>query len=180
MKKLNFGCGTRIMPGYVNIDIVEHDGVDYAFDFNTYPYPLKDNFYCEIHARFVLEHVDNLHHTMIELHRVLIPGGTLHIEVPYQTCIHTWASYQHQRAFTLRTFDGYAKSTNQKYPLNVPNDDYMFFTFKQISRRLVFPKGLHFESYLLEPFANAFPKIYEETFLRYMFPAFSIKVELIK
>lgn len=181
IKKLNFGCGTRIEKGWVNLDIVNHKGVDVVHDLNKFPYPFKDNYFEVINARFVLEHLDKLDETMNELCRILKPGGKLLIKVPYQTCIHTLASYQHKRAFTLRTFDGYAKKTNQKYGLNVRNDEYgVGFVFLTIKRRLDFPRGLHIESYIVEPLANFLPKIYEETFLRYLLPAFSISIELVK
>lgn len=180
-KKLNFGCGTRIMKGYVNLDVVPLKGVDVVHDLNKFPYPFKKNYFDEIYARNILEHLDDLVKVMKELHRVLKPKGKLIIEVPYQTIIHTWASFQHKRAFTLRTFDGFAKKTDQRCKLNVPNEDYgLGFAFSKIKRKLHFPRGLHIESYILEPLANLLPRIYEETFLRYIFPAFSIVVELEK
>jgi len=181
LKKLNLGCGTRIKEGYVNLDIVKHKGVDVVHNLNKFPYPFKKNYFDEIYARNILEHLDGLVRVMKELHRILKPRGKLIIEVPYQTIIHTWASFQHKRAFTLRTFDGFAKNTKQKYGLNVKNEEYnLGFAFSRIKRRLYFPRGLHLESYILEPIFNLIPKIYEETFLRYLFPAFSIIIEFIK
>jgi len=180
-KKLNFGSGGKRIKGYINLDIVPSKDVDIVHDLNKFPYPLKTNSFDEIYARFILEHLNNLENVMKELHRALKKGGKLIIEVPYQTCIHTWASYQHKRAFTLRTFDGFALKTEQRYKLNVPNAEYgLGFSFSKIKRKLYFPRGLHIESYILEPFANLFPQIYEETFLRFLFPAFSIKIEMIK
>ena len=59
-KKLNFGCGTRIMKGYVNLDIVKHKGVDVVHDLNKFPYPFKNGEFDEIYARFILEHLGDL------------------------------------------------------------------------------------------------------------------------
>jgi predicted SAM-dependent methyltransferase len=59
MKKLNVGCGNRILPGYVNIDIVQGPGVDVVHDLNEFPYPFKDNEFDVIYADNVIEHVDN-------------------------------------------------------------------------------------------------------------------------
>ena len=82
-RRLNWGCGRVIAPGWINSDIVEAPGVDVI---------------CDIRAGLLLpdEHVDYIasHHALTdlkiweqipalqELRRVLKPGGVLRLSLP--------------------------------------------------------------------------------------------------
>ena len=57
--KLNFGCGTDILKDHVNIDCGKIKGIDIIHDLNIFPYPLPENHFKEVKARFILEHLDN-------------------------------------------------------------------------------------------------------------------------
>ena len=43
--KLNFGCGKDIRVGWDNVDILECKDIFKSFDFNKFPYPLKEDYY---------------------------------------------------------------------------------------------------------------------------------------
>jgi DNA modification methylase len=180
MKKLNLGCGADIRKGYDNLDFVKNQGVNIVWNLNKFPYPIKDNTYDEIYARFILEHLDDLSGCLKEWHRILKPKGKLTIEVPYDSSYSTWSNFQHKRGFNLKTFNMFSKNACKK----VKTNDYgLGFSFSALKQRLWFPRGLHLESYLLEPLfnlCNIIQRIYEESALRALFPAYSIIVELTK
>jgi Uncharacterized protein conserved in bacteria len=83
MKKLNLGCGSDILEGYVNVDIRKAKGVDVVVDI-TKKLPFKDKSFEEVLAQDVLEHLiladqENL---LLEINRILIDSGTLKIRTP--------------------------------------------------------------------------------------------------
>ncbi len=179
MKKLNFGCGEKILPRYVNVDIVKLPGVDIVINLNKTPYPFRDNEFDEIEADNVIEHLDNFIEVMQELQRILKPGGKIRIKVPHFSSHDAWAHPQHTRAFTYESFDFFVRGTTRY------NADGRCFpkSFRRIKRKkLVFEKGLHpanWHNYVIEQIANMIPIWYEKTPLR-MFPASSIEVVMEK
>lgn len=179
MKKLNLGCGTKIIPGHVNIDIVQLPGVDIVYDLNSFPYPFKENTFQEIYADNVIEHLTDFCKVMEELHRILLPRGKLIIKVPHFSSHDAWAHPQHTRPFTIETFDFFVKGTKR----NKVDGRCFPFAFSKIKqKKIVFEKGLHplnWHNYIAEPLANLFQVWYEKTPLR-IFPASSIEMVLEK
>jgi len=176
MKKLNLGCCTDIRDEFDNLDIVKFKGVDIVWNLNKFPYPIKDNTYDEIHAICVLEHLDDMEKCLREWHRILKKDGKLIIKVPYDISYACWTGWQHKRGFNLRTFTPFAENTKV-------NEYGIDFIFADLQQRLWFPKGLHLESYIIEPLFNScklMQRIYEETGLRALFPAHSVIAELKK
>ena len=176
MKRLNLGCGSDIKEGYINLDITKLEGVDIVHNLQKLPYPFEDNYFDEIYARMIIEHLDNPIKIIQELYRMLKKSGKLIIEVPYETSCLTW-SLPHKRAYNLSAFDCFAKNTRVKQ-LNPEGG--LKVCFNHLNRRLYFPRGKHIESYILEPIFNLIPKVYEGTFLKFLFPALSIIIELRK
>lgn len=101
--KLNLGCGKDIKRDYINMDKVKMDGVDIVWDLNKIPYPFTDDYFDEIYASQVLEHVDDLVQVFEELYRILKPGGTLIVKVPYYNSIGAWSDPTYKRYFTHLT-----------------------------------------------------------------------------
>jgi predicted SAM-dependent methyltransferase len=81
--KLHFGCGPRILPGWVNIDGWSFPGIDLTADLRQ-PLPFSDATCQLIFTEHVLEHIDTEFRLPVlrEFLRVLQPGGTLRIVVP--------------------------------------------------------------------------------------------------
>lgn len=102
---LNLGCGRRPIPGYVNADLYPAEGVDVVFDAEHFPWPWPDASFSKVHASQVLEHLGPLPTIMREIHRILIPGGTLIARVPYGL---RWLyDPSHKHAFNKRTLRAY-------------------------------------------------------------------------
>jgi len=83
MIRLNIGCGTRVIEGWVNIDMVARaPGV--RTDINPLDLPYRDGEVEEILAEHVFEHFGFADEERLwrECARVLRPGGCLEIEVP--------------------------------------------------------------------------------------------------
>ena len=82
--KLHFGCGRRILPGWVNVDGYHVNGISYVMDLRC-ALPLADNSTQFIFTEHVLEHLDyerDITFVLSEFHRVLKPGGAVRIIVP--------------------------------------------------------------------------------------------------
>ncbi|MFA6308030.1 MAG: class I SAM-dependent methyltransferase [Patescibacteria group bacterium] len=82
-KKLNLGAGEDSKDGYISIDWNELTKPDVVHDLNKLPYPFEDNYFDEILASHILEHLDKPFEVMKELHRILKPSGKLIIKVPH-------------------------------------------------------------------------------------------------
>ena len=81
--KLHLGCGTKKLPGWVNIDSVKEVNPDLVADL-TKPLPYPDLSVEEILAEDLLEHFDKYMRFVVfgEWARVLKVGGTITIQVP--------------------------------------------------------------------------------------------------
>jgi SAM-dependent methyltransferase len=84
--RLNLGCGAKIWPGFVNVDLDQNwSGLspDVIADV-TGPLPFPDAHADEVHAYHVLEHLPRwaVEDCLREWQRVLKPGGALVLEMP--------------------------------------------------------------------------------------------------
>ncbi len=81
--KLNLGCGTEHLPGYINIDAHPSEFVDKVCDC-TKLLDFQDNSIDEIVAYHFLEHlkIGEIFTALIEWRRILKGGGKLIIECP--------------------------------------------------------------------------------------------------
>lgn len=81
--KLHLGCGSRYIPGYVHIDVVDHPNVDHVSSIDNLSF-LQDASVQLIYNCHVLEHFKRREvlRVLREWYRVLAPGGVLRISVP--------------------------------------------------------------------------------------------------
>jgi predicted SAM-dependent methyltransferase len=81
-KKLNIGCGAKILDGYENADITDSGFADRMYPVWDIPY--TDSSVSEIWCEHVLEHVshENASRSVTEWSRVLVPGGILNLFIP--------------------------------------------------------------------------------------------------
>jgi len=88
--RVNLGCGINVLPGYDNYDKVHcliDDRVKFI-DLEKLPLPFDDSSIDEIHMTNTFEHLHvNQHLFMLEVHRVLKPGGFIFIRIP------SWSNY---------------------------------------------------------------------------------------
>lgn len=179
--KLNLGCGSHILPGWVNLDISALPGVDIVHDIEKLPLPFADNSVEEILCQDVLEHVDYIP-VLRDLHRIMKTGGTITIRVPHFTSRHNFIDPTHKKRFSINTFDFFVKGSFQQNDRSY----YFDFTFSSVSKRkIIFEHGspIFFLSGILELLFNSslrVQQIYEATFFSRLFPACNILVKIVK
>ena len=85
--RLNLGCGTRKMPGWLNVDKVAASGPDQIVDLEALPWPWPDDSVDEVLLTHVLEHLGQRTEVYLgiikELYRVCRNGATVTIVVPH-------------------------------------------------------------------------------------------------
>ena len=81
--KLNLGSWERKIPGFQNMDIDPHPGVDFVGDVSDLS-KFENNSISQIYASHILEHFPSNKTLSVlkEWHRVLTPGGILYVGVP--------------------------------------------------------------------------------------------------
>ena len=83
MRRLNWGCGEHIAPGWINSDVKDQPGVDLVADIRA-GLPLESDsvdYAVSIHALPEFSYPE-LVPVLEELGRVLVPGGTLRLALP--------------------------------------------------------------------------------------------------
>lgn len=179
VRSLSVGCGHDVRPGWTNLDIAPLPGVDVVHDLDSGPLPFDDGSYDYIECNDIIEHLREFSPIMKELHRVLSPGGRVHIEGPHFTSS-TWPTDPtHRRAFAINTFEFFARGS-------LHDRDYYFdFAFDRVAvRRIGFQKVLWQPwNWPLEWLINKHRKLqgmYESTGLSRLFPAHKVVVELVR
>ena len=88
MNKLNFGCGSRIAKGWLNVDFVPSKDVQGINLLTKLPY--EDHTFDVVYSSHVLEHftLEQCKNILLEVRRILKPNGIIRIAVPNleETC----------------------------------------------------------------------------------------------
>lgn len=173
--KLNLGAGKLdVREGYVNLDMTAYPNIDIVWDLNKLPLPFEDNQFDEILAYSILEHINNFIPLVMELHRILKPGGMIKIRTPHFTCVEAYADPTHINHWSYLTFFYFKKGLKR---------DYSFCKFSDYGGKILFQKRLIFPwNYFVEWFVNlseGTKKLYEKTPLR-IFSAMNMEVWLKK
>ncbi len=113
--KLNLGCGRDVKKDSINLDSVKLKGVDKVHNLNKFPYPFKNNYFDEVIAYHILEHLEDLIRVMEELHRICKKDAIIHIKVPYFRYHGAYQDPTHRRFFTLDTFDYFTEKSGYNY-----------------------------------------------------------------
>ena len=174
MKKLNLGCGKHILKGYTNLDVVKLEGVNIIHDLNKFPYPFSDNYFNEILAKSVLEHLWYLPKVLEELWRISKPNAVINIWVPHFASLGAFVDPTHKQFFTYYSFDYF--SENAKKGID-HLDYYNKARFKILQRKIIYPR--YFK--IFEWFANCNPR-FHEIIMRKFLPSKSLffQLEVIK
>ena len=83
LRRLNWGCGSEPEPGWINSDIKDGPGIDITCDIRE-GLPVESDsidYILSIHALPELPYPD-LEPALVELRRVLRPGGVLRLSLP--------------------------------------------------------------------------------------------------
>ncbi len=108
MKKLNFGCGRDIKPGWDNVDIQKGKGIKKSFDFNKFPYPLQDSYYDYIYLDNVLEHLMDSQRVLEELWRIGKNEAIIEIIVPHYSNKGAYSDLEHVHFYNEISFKNFA------------------------------------------------------------------------
>ena len=126
-KKLNLGCGANIKSGYVNLDKSKIKGVDVAHNLDRYPWPFPSNYFEEVYAMDVIEHLSDLFRAMKEIHRISKNGARIRLIVPYW---HSSAAFYPNHKYFFNT-DGLKFFTEKERTYD------SFYGFRMESIRLI-------------------------------------------
>lgn len=140
--KLNLGCGSQILDGWVNVD--KFGTPDLAWDLETFPWPWADNAVDEILLSHVLEHLGQRPEIFIaimrELYRICRDGATLHIRVPHPRHDDFLTDPTHVRTITAATMEMFSRKANLEWQrqgaTNTPLALYHDVDFELISNHL--------------------------------------------
>jgi len=101
--KLHLGCGSKFIPGFVHVDLLEHPHIDFRVPVNRLTFA-QDKSVELIYASHVLEHFgrNEVDQVLQEWFRVLKDGGILRIAVPDFEAV----SYRYQKTGELQELIG--------------------------------------------------------------------------
>ena len=101
-KKLNFGCGTDIREGWDNCDIQEEAPI--SFDFDKFPYPLKDNYYDYVWIHGILENLLYPERVLYELRKKCKNYAIIEAICPYWNASWIYHDLKSRRGFNKQGF----------------------------------------------------------------------------
>lgn len=131
--RLNLGCGRSPLEGWVNLDVRPGPGVDELVDLDR-PRCLarwETGSVSEVLAAAILEHLAHWPDTLLEVARVLRPGGVVRIRVPYKWDFRAF----HIAAFDRHTFDLFCDGVRYRgYDLRLHDAPYLSETLEQDER----------------------------------------------
>jgi SAM-dependent methyltransferase len=107
VRTLDVGCGIRKHAGAIGVDWNPASAADVLCDLDHFPYPFADASFDEIRATHVIEHVSDVMRAMAEFHRLLGPGGRVHIVTPHYTDFSSFCDPTHRwhlNSFSFRYF----------------------------------------------------------------------------
>ena len=105
MKILDLGCGLRKVPGAIGADRLPGSDADILMDLDAVPYPFKENQFDRVECLNTLEHAKEIVPVIREIHRILVPGGLLHIVVPHFSSLHAFSDLTHRHFFSSQSLD---------------------------------------------------------------------------
>lgn len=168
---LNLGCGRKLRPDAVNLDITARTNPDVVHDLNVRPWPFPSDRFDLVVAQDVVEHLDDVVGTMEEVHRVCRPGAVVELVVPHFSSSNAFTDPTHRRLFSRFTFDYFTEG-----------HDLAFYTearFDVLAVNLVFQPTLL--NKIVWRLANRFPRAYEQRWA-WIFPAWFVyaKLQVVK
>jgi predicted SAM-dependent methyltransferase len=106
VRVLEIGAGAiKRVPHAVTLDVNPLATPDVLQDLDATPYPFPTSSFDIVIAEHVLEHVEHVVRVVEELHRIVVPGGVLLVEVPHFSSANFHTDPTHRHAFSTRSFD---------------------------------------------------------------------------
>lgn len=173
MKKLNLGCGNKLLDDYINLDVVDYGG-NLIHDLNSFPYPFEDNTFDEIIASHILEHLQNFNKVITELYRISKPNAIIKVYAPFFLNTKYFGDPDHKIPFSIRTFDNYEYIENkklkfyEKWKLNHRTNYQTSAKFEILEKRFNVSNFAPLK--WLNPIVNLEPVIYERLFAGILSP----------
>ncbi len=103
---LDIGCGQNKRRGAIGVDRIANTNADVLADIDQ-GLPFSTASVSSVSLVHVIEHVADIVHAVEEAHRVLKPGGILHIETPHCSDASSFADPTHRwhlNSFSFRYF----------------------------------------------------------------------------
>ncbi len=104
---LDLGCGNKKRPGTIGVDFNARTCPDVVHDLNVFPYPFKDESVDHVYLDNTLEHLGDVLRVMEEVYRIVKPGGTVKVIVPYFRSLWAYIDPTHRHFFTVNSFAFY-------------------------------------------------------------------------
>jgi predicted SAM-dependent methyltransferase len=169
--RLNIGCGTKHIPGAVNLDVSQRVGADVVHDLNRLPWPFIDDAFDEVFAYDVIEHLESVVAALSEISRVSRRGATLHLTVPHFSSANAFTDVTHRHWFGWRSLDPFLASQETSHSLG----HYSRTKFRRIAAQIYFHPSL--VNKFVWRCANQWPDAYERRWA-WVFPAWFMSVDL--
>ena len=116
--RLNLGCGSRKLAGWVNVDRYAGCQPDQVVDLEQLPWPWADNSVEEIQLIHVLEHLGQSPERYLaivgELYRICAPGAKIFIVVPHPRHDSFLTDPTHVRPITAEGLAMFSQARNRR------------------------------------------------------------------
>jgi len=174
MIRLDLGCGNRTKAGYIGID--QLGKADILMDVTKEPLPFADSTVDAIYSDHFLEHlaIEDIVNLMGEIHRVCKPDALVEIRVPHFSGFTNFYEF-HKTSFRLNSFAEYmweegmfnsnARISLISRKINLVN--------RQSPKNHAVTKWFWW-NHPMEWLVNKFPRAYEMSGWRNIFPAWEI------
>lgn len=107
---LELGCGSRKRhPEAIAVDALDYDCVDVVGDVYDVLGRIPDETVDAVFSNHFVEHVADLSGLVLELRRVLKPGGMITTVAPHFSNPYFYSDYTHRTAFGLYSFSYFAR-----------------------------------------------------------------------
>lgn len=166
-RTLDLGAGgVERAPGAIRADRAREVKPHVVLDV-SHPLPFRSGSLQRISCFDLLEHVRDVATLMAEMHRVLEPGGMVHITTPHFSCANSYTDPTHEHHFGWRSFDYFTEDHGLSY--------YSRARFRVVRRVLRFHGGPL--DALVRRLAARWPDFYEHR-LAWLLPAWYLELEL--
>ncbi len=170
MIKLNLGCEDKILPGFVNVDVIPREGIK-VMDLNKKKLNFKSDYAEYFLISHLIEYLDSPADFLHEIWRIGKKGAKVDLIVDHFSFGLSYAEPRHRRAgFSYFMFGN--KNWNKEFQGK----------FRLVRKRLNFTRrNFKFLNRIINPIVNRFPMLYERLFC-YVLPCSEVwfRLEIVK